>query len=225
MAPKRNLHHQDFGQITSGQSGGWQRNRTINKPVTHPKETAQSEPDDAELMLQIQQRDEGAFKQLLNRHLAPLNRFAVRMLGNNQDAEDVVQEAFLRAWKNANQWQPSQGKLTTWLHSITRHLCIDFHRRDKSTKQTEVSALLQSDGTPEEHLAAEKMGRAVMDALTRLPERQKSAIVLCHYQGFSNRDAAEVLGVSIDALESLMARGRRTLRKTLTHLSVESVEE
>jgi RNA polymerase sigma-70 factor (ECF subfamily) len=180
-----------------------------------------SETDDAELMLKIQQRDERAFRELLNRYLAPLNRFAVRMLGNSHDAEDLVQETFLRAWKNAHQWQPHQGKLTTWLHAITHHLCIDFHRRDRSALHTEVSAQLQSSDTPEKHLAAANKGRAVTAALVQLPERQKSAIILCHYQGLSNRDAAAVIGVSVDALESLMARGRRTLRKELASLSAQ----
>lgn len=172
-------------------------------------------------MLKIQQYDEDAFRELLNRYLAPLNRFAARMLGNKHDAEDLVQETFLRVWKNANQWQPGYGKLTTWLHSITHHLCIDFHRRDRSTLHTEVSAQLESAGTPEEHLAIENTSRAVSTALMQLSERQKSALILCHYQGLSNRQAAQVIGVSVDALESLMARGRRSLRKKLLHLSAQ----
>lgn len=192
-------------------------------PFTSPSLICvQSETDDAELMLKIRQYDEDAFRELLNRYLAPLNRFAARMLGNKHDAEDLVQETFLSVWKNANQWQPGYGKLTTWLHSITHHLCIDFHRRDRSKLQAEISPQLESAGTPEEHLAVENMGKTVTAALTQLSERQKSAIILCHYQGLSNRDAAEVIGVSVDALESLMARGRRALRKKLAHLSAQS---
>lgn len=176
-------------------------------------------------MLKIQQRDEDAFRELLNRYLGPLNKFAVRMLGNSHDAEDLVQETFLKAWNNAQQYQPDHGKLTTWLHSITHHLCIDFHRQDRSPLQVEVSPHLESDGTPETNLAVEQLGSTVMAALIHLPERQKSAIILCHYQGLGNRDAAKVIGVSVDALESLMARGRRTLRKELACLPADQAED
>ncbi len=193
--------------------------------TSRPSIRIHSETDDAELMLKIQQSDEGAFRELLDRYLTPLNRFAVRMLGNGHDAEDVVQETFLRVWKNARQWQPGHGKLTTWLHSITHHLCIDYHRRDRSTLHSGATELLASNDKPDDHLTAADMSTAVTAAVTQLPERQKSAIILCHYQGFSNRAAAEVIGVSVDALESLMARGRRTLRKKLIGLSAQSDED
>lgn len=205
------------------------------EPTPRSSVRSQPETDDAELMLKIQQCDEGAFQELLNRHLAPLNRFAVRMLGNSHDAEDLVQETFLRVWKSAHQWQPGHGKLTTWLHSITHHLCIDFHRRDRARPDqtrpdrapltTEIHPQLESADRPEEHAAHDNVSSAVSAALTHLPERQKSAIILCHYQGFSNKAAAEVIGVSVDALESLMARGKRTLRKLLIDLSAQSKED
>lgn len=175
---------------------------------------------DEVLMSQIQQQDEHALAVLIDRHLTALHAFARRMLGNTADAEDIVQEAFLRVWFRAQTWQPGQAKLSTWLHRIVHNLCIDLQRRRKDERMnveigTVQDELISPTQTPEEILLEAHTSQQVEIALQELPEKQRSAIILCHYQGMSNRQAAEVLEVSVTALESLMARGRRTLRQKL----------
>jgi RNA polymerase sigma-70 factor (ECF subfamily) len=171
--------------------------------------------DDDELMRRIQQQDQQAFATLVEHYLGTLHGFAQRMLGNPTEADDIVQEAFLRVWQKSTQWHRQSAQLSTWLHRIIYNLCIDYYRCQKA-EYVDIEALDLSD----EHQPAEFRQQAdvevqVKTALQQLPPAQRSAIILCHYQEMSNREAAAILGISVAALESLMARGRRTLRKIL----------
>lgn len=177
------------------------------------------------LMARVAVADREAYAELVSRFLGPLTWFGQRLLSKPEEAEDLVQETFLRLWTHAHQWQPGRGKVTTWLHTIMHNLCIDHHRRDRSDTSGELDKVLEAGATPDGTLAEDDRARAIHLALAALPERQRSAIVLCHFQGFSNRDAAEVIGVSVDALESLMARGRRAMRERLNHLAQARGEE
>jgi RNA polymerase sigma-70 factor (ECF subfamily) len=179
-----------------------------------------SELPDEVLMSRIQQQDEQALALLIDRHLVTLHAFARRMLGNGADAEDIVQEAFLRVWYRSETWTPGQAKLSTWLHRIVHNLCIDLHRHRKGERMNINIETIQDElatpmNTPEEDFVAAQTSQQVERALQELPEKQRSAIILCHYQGMSNRQAATVLNVSVTALESLMARGRKMLREKL----------
>lgn len=170
---------------------------------------------DEQLMRRIQEGDQTAFNALVNQHINPLYHFTKRMLGNNTDAEDIVQETFLRAWKHALSWQPNKAKLSTWLHRIAHNLCIDMSRKQrmKLVELQEDHVITERQVSDDIH--QEEVSAQVADALHGLPERQRSAIILCYYQGLSNQQAAEILDVSVSALESLLARGRRSLKTRL----------
>jgi RNA polymerase sigma-70 factor (ECF subfamily) len=176
---------------------------------------------DEMLMQQIRCGDHQAFALLVDRHLKSLHGFAQRMLGNPADADDIVQESFLRVWHKADKWQPKQAKVSTWLHSITHNLCIDFHRRNKVDTVDIADVELIDPHQPEDSRQQHDVAVQVEAALQQLPESQRSAIILCHYQGLSNREAAEALAMSVAALESLMARGRRKLKKILNAQSAD----
>jgi len=165
-------------------------------------------------MQQIQDGDHQAFAMLVDRHLVALHGFAQRMLSNHADADDIVQETFVRVWQKAHQWQP-QAKVSTWLHSITHNLCMDFYRRIKGETVNITSVELIDPHQPATSRQQQDVALQVQIALQQLPETQRSAIILCYYQNLSNREAADVLSISISALESLMARGRRKLKKIL----------
>jgi RNA polymerase sigma-70 factor (ECF subfamily) len=138
------------------------------------------------------------------------------MLGDAAQAEDVVQETFLRLWSRADRFRPEKAKLSTWLHNIAHNLCIDGFRSAKRMTYTDTPDDLAREGDdPQTRRSEAERAARVRDAIAALPERQRSALLLCHYQGLSNRDAAEILDVSVDALESLLSRGRRTLRQQL----------
>ena len=171
--------------------------------------------DDDELMRRVQQQDQQAFTKLVDHYLGTLHGFAQRMLGNPTEADDVVQEAWLRVWQKSAQWHPQAAQLSTWLHRIVYNLCIDYYRNRKG-EYVDIETL----DLPDEHQPAEFRQQAdvemqVKTALQQLPETQRSAIILCHYQEMSNHEAAAVLEISVAALESLLARGRRTLKKIL----------
>jgi RNA polymerase sigma-70 factor (ECF subfamily) len=172
---------------------------------------------DEELMARVQAQDAEAFGLLLDRHLAPLGRFLYRVGGNAADAEAIAQEAFLRIWKEAARWQSGRVKFSTWLYRIARNLAIDQHRRRREINVDALPERIASE-EPVADLELETRRRRVREAVAVLPERQRTALLLCHFQGLSNPDAAQILEVSTEALESLLARARRTLKRALIDL-------
>ena len=188
----------------------------------------------AELLTQLQTGSTDAYQQLLDIHLPPVNRYVIRMLGNASDAEDITQEVFIRLWQKSERFNPELAKLGTWLHQIAHNLCIDYFRKNKNTTneypeyvpgQTQPSKVHASTtqataAEPQEVLSRQRQVLDISRAMSHLPERQRSAIVMCHYQGLSNKEAAEILEISVDALESLLSRGRKKLRDLLQDMNL-----
>src|SRR5690242_11919203 len=170
---------------------------------------------DSDLVVRIAAGDAAAARALLARHLPRVLSLGRRMLGSQTEAEDVAQEVFLRVWTHAARWQPGAAKFETWLHRVAMNLCYDQLRKKSTTHIEAIAEPVDPAPGPATTLFLSQLGAAVDAALNALPERQKEAIVLCHHQGLSNIDAAEVMGVSVEALESLLARGRRTLKERL----------
>jgi RNA polymerase sigma-70 factor (ECF subfamily) len=173
---------------------------------------------DEELMAQVQRRDQEAFTRLLDRHLAGLQKFLTRMTGNAADADEVAQEAFLRIWSHAQRWQPDRVKFTTWLFRIARNLAIDRHRKHRETTDDDVAQIVDEAPDAAHTIDADRRQLLMRNAVAQLPERQRTALVLCHFDGMSNQDAAAVLEVTVEALESLLSRARRTLKTALRPL-------
>ena len=174
-----------------------------------------ADDSDEALMLRVGNGDAAACRTLVDRHLAPLTAFAGRMLGNRWEAEDVAQEVFLRVWADTRRWRPGAAKLRTWLFRVAYNLSVDRLRRRREAPLDAVAE--RADPSPDvvERLVKRETAQRVAAAVAALPERQRAAIVLCHNEGLGNIEAADVLGVSVEAVESLLARGRRTLRRTL----------
>ena len=168
---------------------------------------------DEEIMAGIVAGDQRVYADAVRRHARPVAFYAYRMLGSESEAEDIAQETFLRLWTQASRWQPGKAALSTWLHRIAHNLCIDFLRKNKPALASELSDELVDDQlSTDEALAIEAEHNLLQVALSRLPERQRSALVLTHYQGLSNKEVAGILAVTVDALESLLARARRSLK-------------
>jgi len=174
---------------------------------------------DEELVRRVGQGDPAAIQAMVARKLPRMLALAQRMLGDPVEAEDVAQEAMLRAWKQAPRWRPGKAKFDTWLHRVGLNLCYDRLRRRREVP-TETPPDRPDDGpAPDRGLLAAELGVRVDAALRRLPERQREAIVLCHYQELSNIEAADLMQISVEALESLLSRGRRALRQTLADMA------
>ncbi len=161
--------------------------------------------------------DREAFRQLLERHLGRIVAFAARVLSDRASAEDVAQETFLRLWTHASNWQPT-ARLSTWLHRVALNLCLDSLGRAGSVALDDIAEPTDPGPSAVESMQARDIGRHVNTVLAQLPPQQRVAMTLCHYQGLRNAEAAGVMGVSVEALESLLARGRRTLRARLRAL-------
>jgi RNA polymerase sigma-70 factor (ECF subfamily) len=188
------------------------------KPSTSPhrSENTWMTEQDSQLMLAVAQGDQAAFTEIVTRHLTPVVNFAWRYVGRRSDAEDVAQEAFIRLWRHAPDWEDQGFSVRSWIYRIAYNLCIDELRKRKPVTPVEDEVSLASAEQPDEDLYRDQRQRQVAAALNELPERQRTALVLCVYQGLSNRDAATVLDVSIEALESLLSRARRMLRNKMT---------
>jgi RNA polymerase sigma-70 factor (ECF subfamily) len=178
-----------------------------------------TDPDEA-LLVRIADGDAAAVRALVGRKLPRILGLAQRMLADSAEAEDVAQEAFLRVWKQAPKWRPGAARFDTWLHRVALNLCYDRLRRRREIA-TDSPPEQADERTPaaDRGLIAQDTGKRVAAALQRLPERQREAIVLCHYQELGNIEAAAVMGVTVEALESLLSRGRRSLRAALADLA------
>lgn len=166
---------------------------------------------DEDLVVRIRQNDAQAFACLLRRHLNSMHTYLLRLTGSPADSDDLAQETFLRVWQKAHTFKPGKVRFTTWLHQIGHNLAIDLFRQRGRTFTRQTAAEDRQFGPDADYAAAEQQTR-VYQALAALPENQRHAILLCHQQGFSNREAATILGVGVRALESLLARARRTLK-------------
>ncbi len=172
---------------------------------------------DAELMRRAGAGDAGAVNEIVRRHAERIVRVSRRVLGDAAEAEDVAQEVFLRVWKHAANWRTNEAKLATWMHRVMLNLCTDRLRRRREVSDPEAGVALPDPGVnAEEGLQARERSARVHAALALLPERQRAAIALCYFEEISNIEAAEALEVSVEALESLLSRARRSLRERLS---------
>jgi RNA polymerase sigma-70 factor (ECF subfamily) len=173
-----------------------------------------SDPD-LPLLRRVAAGDGAACAALVDRHLGRIVALGWRMLGSRAEAEDVAQEVFLRLWQQAGGWRAGGARFSTWLHRVAVNLCLDRLRRRR-----EVGLDFAGDPPSDApHPGAAIQRRAVADrvqaALALLPERQRIAVVLCHFQELGNVEAAAVMEIGVEALESLLSRGRRKLRELL----------
>jgi RNA polymerase sigma-70 factor (ECF subfamily) len=141
-------------------------------------------------------------------------RLALRILGDASLAEDMAQEAFIRLWKQAPKWQP-KAQIRTWLHRVTHNLCVDYLRKQKRYSDDEVPEMADPAPNALELKAQRQLGDKVTEALQKLPARQRIAISLVHFEECGNMEAAAIMDISVEALESLLARGRRKLKELL----------
>lgn len=170
---------------------------------------------DAALIERIGRGDEAATRLFVAAKLPRVAGLATRMLHDRAEAEDVAQEAFVRAWRQAPRWRPGRARFDTWLHTVTLNLCRDRLRRRRGSSDEGLPERADPGPDAEAQLMETERGTQVAAAIAALPERQREAILLVHYQDLSGVEAAAALDVSVEALESLLARGRRTLRTRL----------
>lgn len=177
--------------------------------------------DVSDLIAAMAAGERQALAGLIARYGPGLRKYVAHALRNDADAEDLVQEAFLKAWSNATRYDPNKAAVSTWLYKIAANLCIDRNRRQKYRQFIGWENLPEpEDDSPSaaDHLDGSRRLARVKIALRDLPGRQRQAIVLRAGGDLSMGDIAQVMGCSDGAVEQLLVRGRAALRARLQEL-------
>lgn len=172
---------------------------------------------DESLVARICEGDHQAFSQIVEQHSGLFFHAAYRMCANSEEAEDIVQDAFLKLWDKPEAFRADKGaKFTTWFYRVVTNLAIDRTRRRKPQTHPDVLDYI-ADQKPlaDEALEQNQKGDVLEAAIQKLPERQKAALNLCFYEGLSNKEAAEILNVGVKGLESLLMRAKKSLKEQL----------
>ncbi len=140
---------------------------------------------------------------------------ARRMLKDEAEAEDVAQEAMLRLWRSADGLELGPGGLKPWLRRVTSNLCIDRMRSGQRTVVTDEVPEVEEPATQVTDLEDQELSGRVLEAMQALPERQRLALTLFHHEGLSQVEVGQTMGISDEAVESLLARARRALKASL----------
>jgi len=188
-----------------------------------------NDPDVA-LMVRFQQGDEDAFDALVEKFKKPVFNYIYWQIGAIDEAEDIAQNVFVQVYKSAKRYQPS-AKFTTWLFTIARNFCLnEFRRRRRhplqslQSLQETVSSEPGSDSSlwndpnirsPAVEVLERELQEQVFAAIQRLPELQRTAVLLCRYEGLSHEEISQILHTSVSAIKSLLHRARKSLKVEL----------
>ena len=186
---------------------------------------------DEELVARSRGGDLDSFNQLVLRWERPIYALAYRVIGREEDARDVAQETFLRAFRALSGFK-GQAKFSSWLYRITLNLCRDWIRRERRAPVAQAPEgvdliELASEAEPvesiEDLVARRELGRAVAKAMAMLPEEQRTAIVLKEYHGLTFQEIADLLDCPLSTVKTRLYQGLGVLRKQLAHAGVESI--
>lgn len=177
---------------------------------------------DESLMAQTALGDQRAFRLLMVRHMERSIRLAQALLGTSTDADEIAQEAFIRVWRGRASFDPTIARFTTWFYRIVVNLAIDRSRQPRGDPIESADEIAADEPGPLARLIAREEECAAAQCIAQLPARQRTAIALFHFEGLSMRDAAETMGVSDKAFESLLVRARATLKQRVMDAQVRS---
>lgn len=170
---------------------------------------------DEDLLARMQDDDADAYRLLVARHIDRAYGLALRILRSPADAEDVTQDAFVKAWLHRHSWQAGRAKFSTWLYRVIVNRCIDLRRMPKSEWLDDMPEPADDADDSVTLIQRREVYGQLEAALARLPTQQRAAVALSYYDDLGNAEIAEVLGTSVSAVESLLKRGRQRLRELL----------
>lgn len=185
---------------------------------------------DEELVARARGGDLDSFNQLVLRWERPIYALAYRVIGREEDARDVAQETFLRAFRGLGGFK-GEAKFSSWLYRITINLCRDWIRRERRTPVAQAPEgvdliELASESTPAESIedlvSRKELGRAVAKAMSSLPDEQRTAIILKEYQGLTFQEIADLLNCPLSTVKTRLYQGLNVLRRQLEQAGVES---
>ncbi|HEY0329019.1 MAG TPA: RNA polymerase sigma factor [Rhodopseudomonas sp.] len=171
--------------------------------------------EDEQLLNRLAENDEAAFRLLVERHIDRAFGIALRIVGNRADAEDVVQDTMLKVWTHRGQWQHGRAKFSTWLYRVVTNRCIDLHRQPRTDNVDAVPEPVDARPDVVSTMQRDEVTHLLEDAMRRLPEQQRIAVIFSYHENMSNGEIAEVMETTVAAVESLLKRGRQQLRDLL----------
>ena len=190
-------------------------NKMLSVASTTMTVVAAAKGGDETLLERMRLDDVDAYRMLVERHIDHAYAVAMRILKNPADAEDVIQDAFVKAWVNRHRWDAGRAKFSTWLYRVIVNRCIDLQRLPKSEWLDMVPEPMADVADAVTTIHRRRVYGRLEEALLRLPAQQRVAVVLSYYEDMSNLEVAEVMGTSVGAVESLLKRGRKRLRDLL----------
>jgi RNA polymerase sigma-70 factor, ECF subfamily len=174
------------------------------------------EKDDRELLALTKDGNHQAFSVLVERHTDRFYRLAYRYLQNREAAEDVVQDAFVKLWEDPGRWQAQRDtKFTTWFYRIVVNSCLDWLKKKRPIELDPEMALVDERDQPDAALIRREQERLLEAEIAVLPERQRLALNLCFDTGLTNQEAADIMGLNLKALQSLIMRAKTTLKERM----------
>jgi RNA polymerase sigma-70 factor (ECF subfamily) len=177
---------------------------------THgPEDRGADEPD---LVAAVQGGDPRAFSTLVARYMDPAYAVALSILRHEQDAEDAVQAAFIRALDRIGQLRPG-SRFGPWFYRVLRSTCLNLRRREILRSHPEVPETARSGQDPHREFERREAKKRVLDALDRLPERQRTAVLMYDLEGYDHADIAEILEIAVGTSRANLHHGRQALRK------------
>lgn len=175
--------------------------------------------DDPRLLERIRQGDKDAFAVLVRRHSLRFYRVAYRYTANRTEAEDVVQEGFIKLWERPNLWQEDKKTaFTTWFYRVVVNMCLDLQKKKRPVALEDDGWIPDERESKEEELLLNEKQVMLEKQIQELPERQRTALNLCFYEGLSNQEAADVMEINLKALQSLLMRAKATLKEKIGEL-------
>jgi RNA polymerase sigma-70 factor, ECF subfamily len=187
------------------------------KPAASCMSSSESDQPEIEWMRRIREGDMEAFKLLVETHQSRIVGTISKMLGSDVEAEDLAQQVFIRVWRSAPRYKPT-AKFTTWLFRITRNLVFNEMRRKRHfVDQTDdlVEPVERKERGPDQVLLEEELQMAIQEAISKLPEAQRLAIVLRRYEELPYEEIAKVMDTTVPAVKSILFRARAELRERL----------
>ncbi|MBI5397420.1 MAG: sigma-70 family RNA polymerase sigma factor [Verrucomicrobia bacterium] len=188
------------------------------------------EPTDIELMERVRDgEDAAAFEELMRRYQRPVVAFLARLTGNLDVAQDLAEETFVRLWQSAPRYRPT-AKFTTWLFTIASRLATDHARRMEVRRPVSLETPVGDEGrapadtlrdgapTADEAVARAETAALVQTAVRSLPLEQRTALVLCEFEGLSYAEAARAMSCTVKSVESRIYRAKQVLRERLRRL-------
>ena len=202
---------------------------TLQIRVQHREKVGQARVDDTQLIRGAQLGDAAAFEELVRQYDRPVLRLAIHLTGSQEDAQDIYQEAFLRAYINIGSFR-FECSFYTWIYRIVTNLCLD-HLRKRSSRYRDVTTTISSDGeeeqaldriadqragaSPERNMASRELRVCIVRAMQRLSPRERVVFELKHYHGLRLRTVAGILNTSEGTIKNTLFRATHKLRTQL----------